>query len=62
MKIAFTKMHGTGNKIVVVDQRAGNATLPTAAKLRELGDETTGPGFDQLMWVTASRDTALAAS
>ena len=62
MKIAFTKMHGTGNKIVVVDQRAGNAAIPTAAKLRELGDETTGPGFDQLMWVTASSDTALAAS
>ena len=62
MKIAFTKMHGTGNKIVVVDQRAGNVAVPTAAKLRELSDEITGPGFDQLMWVTASSDTALAAS
>ena len=62
MKIAYTKMHGTGNKILVVDQRAGNAPIPSIEKLRELGDEATGPGFDQLMWVTASSDPAFAAS
>ena len=62
MKIAYTKMHGTGNKILVVDQREGNASIPSPAKLRELGNESTGPGFDQLMWVTASSDPALAAS
>jgi diaminopimelate epimerase len=62
MKIAYTKMHGTGNRILVVDQREGNASVPSAAKLRELGTERTGPGFDQLMWVTASGDPALAAS
>jgi len=62
MKIAYTKMHGTGNKILVVDQREGNASIPSPAKLRELGDESTGPGFDQLMWITASSDPALAAS
>jgi len=62
MKIAYTKMHGTGNRILVVDQREGNASVPSAAKLRELGTESTGPGFDQLMWVTASGDPALAAS
>jgi diaminopimelate epimerase len=62
MKIAYTKMHGTGNKILVVDQREGNASIPSPAKLRELGNESTGPGFDQLMWITASSDPALAAS
>lgn len=62
MKIAYTKMHGTGNKILVVDQREGHASIPSPTKLRELGNESTGPGFDQLMWVTASSDPALAAS
>ena len=62
MKIAYTKMHGTGNKILVVDQREGNASIPSPAKLRELGDESVGPGFDQLMWVTASGSPAFAAS
>jgi diaminopimelate epimerase len=62
MKIAYTKMHGTGNDILVVDRRTGNAPVPTPEKLRELGDETAGPGFDQLMWVTASSDPAFAAS
>ena len=62
MKIAYTKMHGTGNKILVVDQREGNASIPSPAKLRELGNESTGPGFDQLMWVTASSDPTFAAS
>ena len=61
MKIAYTKMHGTGNKILVVDQREGNASIPSPAKLRELGDESVGPGFDQLMWVTASGSPAFAA-
>jgi diaminopimelate epimerase len=61
MKIAYTKMHGTGNNILVVDQRAGNAPIPSPEKLRELGDEAVGPGFDQLMWVTASDNPAFAA-
>ena len=62
MKIAYTKMHGTGNKILVVDQRESNASITSPAKLRELGNESTGPGFDQLMWITASSDPTLAAS
>jgi len=62
MKIAYTKMHGTGNKILVVDQRESHASIPSPAKLRKLGNESTGPGFDQLMWVTKSCEPALAAS
>jgi diaminopimelate epimerase len=61
MKVAYTKMHGTGNKILVVDQRNSNALPPSPEVLRELGKEATGPGFDQLMWVTASDDSVIAA-
>ncbi|MDH5454509.1 MAG: diaminopimelate epimerase [Gammaproteobacteria bacterium] len=62
MKIAYTKMHGTGNRILVVDQRSGASPPPSPQQLRELGNDATGPGFDQLMWVTAADDPAFAAS
>ena len=61
MKVAYTKMHGTGNRILVVDQRHGLAPPPSPEQLRELGNEARGPGFDQLMWVTASDDREFAA-
>jgi diaminopimelate epimerase len=61
MNVTYTKMHGTGNQILVVDQRDGTALPPSPEQLRVIGNETTGPGFDQLMWVTASDDPAFAA-
>jgi diaminopimelate epimerase len=61
MNVAYTKMHGTGNQILVVDQRQGTAVPPSPEQLRMLGNDATGPGFDQLMWVTASDDAAFAA-
>jgi len=61
MNVTYTKMHGTGNKILVVDQRHGTASLPTPEQLRVLGNEASGPGFDQLMWVYTSDDPAFAA-
>lgn len=61
MNVAYIKMHGTGNQILVVDQRHGSASVPTPDQLRDIGNEATGPGFDQLMWVYASDDTAFAA-
>ena len=61
MNVAYTKMHGTGNVILVVDRRGENGPPPSPGQLRELGDEATGPGFDQLMWVEASADPAVAA-
>ena len=61
MNVAYRKMLGTGNRILVVDQRAGTALPPSPERLRELGAESTGPGFDQLMWVTAVDDPAFAA-
>jgi diaminopimelate epimerase len=62
MNVAYTKLHGTGNLILVVDQRHGEAPVPSPEQLRRYGDETTGPGFDQLMWVTASDDPRYAAA
>ena len=62
MKIAYTKMHGAGNDILVVDQRAGDASVPSPEMLRKLGNKAVGPGFDQLMWVSAASSPAFAAS
>jgi diaminopimelate epimerase len=61
MKIAYTKMHGTGNRILVVDQRHVAATPPSKDQVRELGDAADGPGFDQLMWVYAADEPDIAA-
>jgi len=62
MKVSYTKMHGTGNHILVVDQRESDAAPPGVERLKQLGDPASGPGFDQLMWVTKSSDPACAAS
>ncbi|MGI9232836.1 MAG: diaminopimelate epimerase [Woeseiaceae bacterium] len=55
-------MHGTGNNIVVVDQRETDLPPPVASRLRELGDKEIGPGFDQLMWVRRSENPQHVAS
>ena len=55
-------MQGAGNQIVVVDQRRDNGPPPTIEELRRLGNNETGPGFDQLMWVGPSVDPKIAAS
>ena len=51
MQVPFKKMHGTGNAILVVDQRESSIAAPGASALRKLSDPATGPGFDQMMWV-----------
>ena len=62
MQLDYLKMHGAGNRILVVDERGRNRPPPGAEQLRRLGDESTGPGFDQLMWVTpACSDDAIAS-
>jgi len=62
MSVPYRKMHGTGNLILVVDQRSENLPPPGEAKLRELGDEKTGPGFDQLMWILPPENGAGVAA
>lgn len=62
MNVSYTKMHGTGNVILVVDQRHGTASVPSSERLKELADERTGPGFDQLLWITVSDDPGCVAA
>jgi len=62
MQIAYRKMHGTGNLIVIVDQRVANLPPPDAEKLRQLGNKATGPGFDQMMWLSPAADPSCVAS
>ena len=62
MHIPYKKMHGTGNLILIVDQRDGKLLPPDAPQLRKLGDEETGPGFDQLMWISNASDGSSIAS
>jgi diaminopimelate epimerase len=61
VQVHYLKMQGAGNKILVVDTRHNPAPPPGPARLRELADATTGPGFDQLMWVNEANDAANAA-
>ncbi|MCH8159933.1 MAG: diaminopimelate epimerase [Proteobacteria bacterium] len=62
MRVPYLKMQGTGNQILVVDQRTSNRAPPMPDKLRELGNEASGPGFDQLLWVGPTTDAACVAS
>lgn len=62
MQVAYTKMHGAGNRIVVVDRRDDDLPPPDKETLRALGSEASGPGFDQMMWVTSARDPHNVAS
>ncbi len=62
MQVAFLKMQGAGNQIVIVDQRTENLRPPAASTLRRLSDSSTGPGFDQLMWVSAATSPSASAS
>ncbi len=62
MFVPYKKMHGTGNLILVVDQRDTNTAPPSAQSIRELGDVDTGPGFDQMMWVYPTTDSSALAA
>jgi len=62
MQFDYVKMLGTGNKILVVDQRSENLPPPTASSIRALGNAANGPDFDQLMWLAPPRNPANPAS
>jgi diaminopimelate epimerase len=60
MQVPFIKMHGSGNIILVVDQRKDNRAPPKVHQLRDLANNE--PGFDQLMWISPADDGASVAS
>ncbi len=62
MQLRFTNMYGTGNRILIVDERGENREPPAAATVRTLANGPDGLGFDQLMWVREPLDSASAAS
>ena len=62
MELDYLIMHGAGNRILVVDSRECTAEPPAIDVLRRLADSSTGPGFDQLMWVTSPRYGRLEAA
>jgi diaminopimelate epimerase len=62
MHIPYRKMHGTGNLILIVDQQVQDRSPPGAEKIREWGNDKTGPGFDQMMWISPSSDASSIAS
>ncbi len=62
MQFSYLKMHGAGNRILVVDERRRNRPPPPREQILRLSDPATGPGFDQLMWVGPARDASAQAS
>ncbi|MFO1454998.1 MAG: diaminopimelate epimerase [Steroidobacteraceae bacterium] len=54
-KLAFTKMHGAGNDVIVFEESALPCGLPSRAQWRRLSDRRTGIGFDQAMVLFAPR-------
>ena len=62
MYVPYKKMHGTGNLILVVDQRDDKLPPPSSEIIRKLSDENFGPGFDQMMWIGPASNKSCAAS
>lgn len=52
MQLRYAEMQGTGNRILVVDERGAACDPPTPEQVVQLSASTNVPGFDQLMWVT----------
>lgn len=61
MRIEFTRMQGAGNRILVVDVRASGDLPPSRDQLAGLAARSSGPSFDQLMWVSESDASGIAA-
>ena len=55
MELQFTKMHGIGNDVVVIDSRDRRLEL-SAGQARYIADRHFGVGCDQIMVVTAAAD------
>jgi len=62
VELDYLIMHGAGNRILIVDSRERDAQPPADDELRRLSDASTGPGFDQLMWVTSPQGGGLDAA
>ena len=61
MRIEFTKMHGLGNDVIVLDRRDQNIDL-TPKLIAHLCDRRKGVGCDQLMVIEDSSDENIVAN
>ena len=61
MMHAFTKMHGLGNDVVLIDCET-DADIPSREILIAWGDRRRGIGFDQLLAILPPRDPAAHAA
>jgi diaminopimelate epimerase len=62
MQLAFQKMQGAGNQILIVDQRNGAGITPSLQVVRQLQDGDPTTRFDQLMWLGPPRSPDATAS
>ena len=49
MQLPFTKMHGLGNDVIVLDAPSGDGRLVPRSRWQQLSDRHRGIGFDQAM-------------
>jgi diaminopimelate epimerase len=61
MQIPFTKMHGLGNDVIVLDAPAGDSGNVPPERWRELSDRHRGIGFDQAMVLEPPRSAGTLA-
>ena len=59
MRVSFVKMHGLGNDFIVLDARADDLPVMTAALAAALADRNTGIGCDQLILLEPSTSADL---
>lgn len=60
MRLDFTKMHGAGNDVIVLDAPASGLRL-SARDWQKLSDRRTGIGFDQAMVIEPPRSSGFVA-
>ncbi len=60
--LRFSKMHGAGNDIVVIDLRDGTVPALDPGLCCALGDRHTGVGCDQILTIEAPRSATAVAS
>jgi diaminopimelate epimerase len=56
MQLAYTLMHGAGNRIAVVDERHGGRQPPAARAIEGLALDGPLADFDQLMWLLPAQE------
>lgn len=62
MQLEIKKMHGAGNRILIVDQRNEESLSPSAEILTAIRNTEIGAEFDQLMWIYRSQKEHSVAS